>query len=595
MLRRISLSIVTLLATSFSVRADDVRTPRVEDILPRDTQAVLIVRDLPALVKKLESHPWAKSLADEQVRRFFAPVLRVLEDDYTIPAWEKEMEMTWREALGKFPGQVAFAWDFQALIPPNPKQETRSAASTTFIADIGDNADTIRKMIGAPTAPPAPEANYKSGTTTEQFEGVTLTLSYLENEGQRTDAGGWAIVGRQLVSASPTPVLKRTVHEMLNPSLPGTHLAAAPAYQRFRRQQADVDAVVLVNAPAALKVLTDILAADQMPIQPLNPWEFFALTPTGISHVLGIDSIETFYLSLTIREPSTDLELGMLHQPSRDLLRTLAFEQGRPHADLVPDNALSTFTAQFNVSESWSAIREVAQNFRLTSDTWKQWLAELKQQSGVDIEHDILANVGSQISVASFVAGAAKVSVAELVPLDRLIVIELKDAKRFEAAIGKLIEWSNKATEQVTIGRYANRTIYNVDAAFSLLEEGIKLRMVVIERALVVCVDSGDFLEHLLTRIAQKKVQPFWNQPNLHLLLDRAPVEIVGIGYCDGPTAFWNSWLAACKFFHDLDDLIDVQAPPDMEVIRKYFASVVTILSSSERSKILRIEIRHQE
>ncbi len=529
------------------------------------------------------------------MKHFSAPALKKWIEAGGIGLIQKETGSSLKEWLEPFQGEIAIGFD------PDYFGDHAQRSYWVLLADIGDNAAAVRRLMKSKPASPSNAASSPAISpareATRFYEGVELTLQYMQVKGERYPLGGWAIVGTKLVMAATDADLERTVHALAVPPSKGQRLADSTAYRSFVGLHPAADALVYVNCPEFLKQTNDYMAKE-LPAKGSAllyvdfPYAFFSLTPSGISHVLGTDLIESLGGFLTMDDASTSLDIELSYRNRAGLLRLLAFRPESPSPDLVPESAAGELTCHFDFAQAWMAATELAGYFHISQAAMRSTLTDTRNQLRVDLEHDVVAALGSQVSFARIpLEPAAKDMLSS--PAASIVVVELNDADRLKTALAKLTNKKQQKGNILEVDRSDDTPIYRFSEQVVMDDAIDGLRFAVVGHSLLLTWEKERDLASMARKLSQPDRKPFWKRPISSEIIDRVPNDAVGLGSCDGAAAMWMALAGIAHCGIAVDEFASLEHFPESPVINKYLPRVLAVVSSNDRHTALRVQMFH--
>lgn len=591
----------------------------IESLLPSDTQMIFLIRDFPALRKKWANHPIAKTLDDEQVRKFFAPMFEEMDWGELEQQAQQELGMSIDEVFDLFTGasvvaitdftefpddllgddllgEIAIEFDDdgepveaeEVVVPSGPMP-------LIMIADIGANRATIEKLFVKGRKAEAERLAEAGWQTTEKVEKLgdhTLHLQSVTKDGETTDTEGWAIVGSRLVTAGTHDLLRDTV-KRIDAANAADSLATSANYKEFLAGRPNADVLAYVNAQP---IVANILAAweaeqaaaaaeaedDDAPPAEDNP---FQVTPKKVIAALGVDKMRGAGAALTITDDATDLDAVVHYSERAGIMKMIAFTDG-PVAmpKMIPATAIMAGSTNFSVNRFWTELWNVMTGVSpMVAMLGGQGVAAMNQEMGIDIHADLIKPMGDHMLTATFFRAPDKPGEApSLERTDSLYMFALSDAPRFKATVRKLIDKAQQDAlieeavgeddaedaepeELFTEREYLGVTIYETTTpALIEGEEDSVFAYAITDKYIMLAQGSAAPIETVLVNQKQG-IESVWDKPALKAALKDLPANPSAVGYTD-LKSIAGSLVGLAKQMATLGVAGDVPIDPDVDI-----------------------------
>lgn len=616
---RIYTTLALLLATavlSSAAPASAADAP-IESLLPADTQMAMIVRDFPTLREKWAKHPIARTLDDEEVRKFFAPMFEEMEFEELNKKALDELGMSLDEVLDTMQGSMVVAiTDFTKIpdvvggdlvefdadgdpVNADPATSTQPMP-LVMIADIGDDRAKIEQMIAKGRKAEAErlaESGYESRERVERMGKHELHLQSVSKDGESTDTEGWAIVGKRMIVGGTHDLLRATV-KRIDAANAADSLASSANYKEFVKGKPNADALVFVNVQAivgtvmaqweaeqAAEAKARADAGDDAPPAEDNP---FDVTPQRVITALGVDTMRGAGATLSITDEHTDLDAVVHYTERKGLMKVLAFTDGPVDLPkVIPANAITAGASNFSVNQMWTELWNVFTGVSpMLAMMGGQGVAAMNQEMGIDLHNDLIKPIGGHMLTATFFRPPAKPNEAPSIErTDTLYMFALADAAKFKATIEKLrakmeqdalIEQAGAdpdaaddefAVPQPTFKKrqYLGVTIHEVTTpSFLEDEEPTVMAYAITDKYAMIAEGSAAPIETVLVNQKQG-IQSVWEKPAVTAALKDLPANPSAVGYTDLKSVA-GSIVALAKQMATLGVAGDVPFDPEADI-----------------------------
>ncbi|MFA6288478.1 MAG: hypothetical protein WC661_13930 [Opitutaceae bacterium] len=540
------------------------------------TALALSITDAPALVRGWDASPIAKTWADEQVTKFFAP----LREKMTIDEWDPETKeatgCTVRELLALADGEVLLA------VPAMDFDQLKKSDEPPFLLAIhvGDQAAKIEKIMADATA--------KSEVTeqTEVFSGATVHIRPLKAaKNDESDAKprtfAWAIVdGVWLVSAEKERVFS-AVDALKNGGMEAA-LGKSVRFLGVRERVGDAQALLYLNLAVIYPVVRDAMAARKVPANKPNP---MGVDPDAVFNALGLDALGEVYGAINIGEKDMRVDFGLTYTEERGLLKLAAYQPGpSPQPAWVPAKWPSVTAMQFSVPEAYAGLEQLLNAISpMLSGMAQGKITEINRKQGIDLKRDLIGSLGNEIVSAYALPPGLDAGVTP--PWDRmdqLLSISLNNVEAFTKAIEGLKQMAGgPAADKLFVKRdYLGQTIYTLTPP---ARPGAKprrgLSYAIANNTVLIGVGSPATVENALQGMRDGG-DLFWKRDDIKTVLPGIPPEASSMQFTDLRVVIASLFETAsrsqgpdakAKPDEDSPLLVDVSAKPDAEVIGRYW------------------------
>ncbi|MGA3007656.1 MAG: hypothetical protein ABSE59_07175 [Opitutaceae bacterium] len=397
------------------------------DLVGDDTALAIYITDLPALIKRWPATPWMKTWHDEQVQKYFAPLCAQLKAD----EWDERCKTATGYTVD---GLLGFATGEALVVVPDigavikAAQTKKDPPPFLMAIAIGGHTTQIEKLIADL------EAKAKDPLeTTETFGGATLHLLREpagENPPGDRPKGLWTVANGIFYFGSSQDLLEQT----LNAAHQGGHdnaLGKSDGFMRMRRRVGDAQIYYYANVKAMYPAVQKAIAGHKGAGSPL------AVDPTTILPALGLDTVNELYLTLTLGETFTDLNVGLTYNERRGLTRLLAYANGAPpQPRFVPGKSVSVSSARFSLKNFYAAFDDILGNISpFLGGMFDGYVKNFNQRAGIDLQRDLIGNFGDQVVLATSLNDAAPPDAPVNERLSQFYAFSIENATAMTATI----------------------------------------------------------------------------------------------------------------------------------------------------------------
>jgi hypothetical protein len=434
---------------------------RLEAIIPADTDMVLMIDDVPRFLERWSESPLGRAWNDPQMKRFLAPMREGMEIDRWEETVRGETGLELDEILGAFTGQVALLLpDMQQIIEAAEDDDPEQVA---VLAEVGEDDEVVRRLLqlDLDSSRDELEENEKLEEVEEEFQGEILHVRRLTTTDGEEESEGWAIVEGFAVMAEPKSYLQQIVGA-LKERASDSPLKENPGFRKVRGRVPATDLLLYFNFSSVLPMIEEIIKKDLDNPEAPNP---MGLTGQAVLDALAFDAIQSFFVSTTMLDGATHIDVGLQYTANRGLLKILAFEPGPVQLpDFLPDDAVEASVANFSLPKMWQAVKEILGAINPGfSGMLEMQLAQLNATHGFDLEKGVFGSLGNRIVAAKYLRPAEEPGeTPSLEVLDQIFGIALTDRQSLEMGLEALKSMAGAGGELFEVTEYLDQTIFTL-------------------------------------------------------------------------------------------------------------------------------------
>lgn len=420
--------------------------------LPADTALVLHLSDFPTLRANWEHTPMAKTWAEPDVQKFFAPLIEKFnsgEGGKAIDELRKTTGMELKEILDLFPGEVAVALlDLKPLMQGQGEHNKQ----VVVLAEIGGNRTKIEELRR--------KGLESTGETevTEEFQGETLHCVMKKNSetGELTPSESWVIVGETFILAEPKEALQRVV-ALLKQG--GDSLATVEEFASLYARQPKCGLALFANGEAIIPGVIEIVQAATATSE---QGAFAGLSAVDLIRHLGGDTVRSVSFTASVLREETTTEFRVSWRETRGIWRWLAV--GAPPVTLpaeIPESWVGAAVMRFSFPQMYHAFMESLRTATpAIEQKARQQIQGLNQYLKIDLERDLIGSIGDDVysGEALNLDADGKPSVAN--PTHQLIGIGLKDSATFDRTLETLKGMAPPLQQMIKTREYLGERIH---------------------------------------------------------------------------------------------------------------------------------------
>lgn len=434
---------------------------QLEAVISADSDMVLVIDDVPRFLERWSESPLGRAWNDPQVKRFLAP----MRDDLEIDRWEEtvrgETGLELDEILAAFKGQVALLLpDMRQIIEAADDEDPEQYA---LLAEVGADDTIVRRLmeLDLDSMREELEENEKLEEVEEEFRGETLHVRRVTTADGEDENEGWAIVGGFAVMAEPKSYLQQLVGA-LKERASDSPLNEDPGFRKVRGRVPSTDLLLYFDFDGVLPMLVESIKKDLDNPEAPNP---MGLTGQAVLDALALDAIQSFFVSTTILDGATHIDVGIQYTENRGLLKILAFEPGPVRLpEFLPDDAVEASVANFSLPKMWQAVKEILGAINPAfAGMLEMQLAQLNATHGFDLEKGVFGSLGDQLVAAKYLRPAEEPGeTPSLEVLDQIFGVSVTDRQSLEMGLEALKSLAGAGGELFEVTEYLDHTIFTL-------------------------------------------------------------------------------------------------------------------------------------
>ncbi len=560
--------------------------PKVEDLIPADVTAVLIIRDAPETAARWRASGLGRLWQDPEIRRFFGPLRESLEMERWDEVLEQQIGYDLAGLLELFPGGVALYVEGPEKLLPFVEADQEGDADWSelplvLLAGAGERAADLEALMlelerrEAEKAVPPEEGEPHHVDSEREYRDVTLRIERRIDLEEPRDEISWAVVdGIAAIAANPT-VLEQVVNRVLD-GPEQTPLLASAKTAAFVGAMAASDIVLYTDLGAWVPLFR--LGMERALTEGANP---LALDARTVITALGLDGAGGAFLGLNLEEGGLTLEMGLDAAANAGVYKLMALAaRPAPRPGLVPAHATAFGSTVVDLETLWAAVQEIANGINpmllpLAANQLQQ--LEQRMSAAVDLRRDLLENLTGEMITVQVPTEAGRGQAPNPLEEDQVVGFGIRDPERFTAMVEAFKSLAAPGSELFTQREYLGHTVWTLAAA-AQAGDGQTVAYTVTDRWAFLSVGSGASLEALLIA-ASREGRSAWERPEVAKALSALPEGAAAIQYQDSGSYF-HTLLAALaavqSAFDDDGGLCDPEALPGPEVPARHLGPIVS-------------------
>ena len=508
--------------------------PPLEDFLPPDTLAYVRISDAATLDAKLENNPLLEADTKDQLRNFFEPLLKRLEDEPTWKVFEEETGFNLEEFKEQFKGPFGMA-----LLKMTPDHERAVNLNGVFVAEYKGNHEILEQFMTALRTADAVESNAEIEAYTEEtFLGTTLFI-------QEDATGGfqetWTLLNeRQFIIGDSVEVVKEIVARLTYPE-DFTVLSEQSVFQKTVEAAGDHDVLCFFNFSSFVPALSKILEEATGNTDDAS-YNIMGITPQSLMDALALDVLESLFCAISIEEDHMRIDGGLIYSEDRGLVSLLAYtneEVGLP--EFVPPDVLAATVSNFSFSQAFENLEALLVAISpILSSVYQAQLQHIQAQTGIDIRQILVDSLGKQYlsySAPSKPGNTDQENDSDL-KQDEVFAISIEDSESIQLALSMLQQQVAPGADPFDKRDYLGFTIHTLKPQFQPTptnpnDAKIFAYALTNDHLFLTFGVTTKLLEATLSLVQNTGALSFWERPDIQDAFSQLPRYPVQRDYSD--------------------------------------------------------------
>jgi hypothetical protein len=464
------------------------------------------------------------------------------------------------------------------------------------MAVVGDNGDAVSAKMSAAFESSTQDEGWS--VTREELAGETVYVRRQVVNEVVVDEIAWAVVDGVAILAEPRSYLE-TLIGAVKEGPQGASLVEHPPFASLKDRTPPGAVLGYVNLKSLLAMLLQVME-EQAATQPPNE---LGLTPEMIFRGLGLDALEASAVSINLGMESTRMDWGLLASENRGIMKAASFlmpDERLP--SFLPATAVQASATYFDFQAFWAAVKEILQGINpMLAMMAEAQIQQLSAQLGVDLEKTLVGNLGSPAASAAFMGTPADTDrPATVEDMAEISVVAVNNAEEMNAALEAFLGVFNPEGGLFETQELAGTTVHTlkepiptgIDEATTTLSYAFK------NDQLLFCQGNIEALEKMLVNL-DKPGPDIWSRPDVRAAVAQLPAGASMVQFQDSAKVLATAlemlmpYLAAHGQEQGEAPLVDPEARPDEELLRRYFGAAVTGLYKTGADLSMTWRLRH--
>jgi len=488
-------------------------------LLPKNTLGFLAIKSAPELMADWEKSGYGKMLADEEIKKWTAPMYQNGE-----PIWDKTLKEGTGEGLEanlkRIQGSVIITVAADSV---KDMQDVHDNNPVFVLMDVGDQQAKFEEVLTKDI-----EENLQKEPTLKKLvkdvAGVPLHVLAVSEDEDAKWRRAYAFVDGVLVLGDKPALLEYIIAALKTGTADASDVVPGHLTRHAQFSEGTADVSFYANGEVLMKWLEESLTElmksgkSQMPID-----------PKAIFDALGTKEFQSLGFSMDLSDTQSRIDIALLHpeKPTGliSLLRGNQTEVNLPA--FVPVDALSAQVMRQSLEAVYDGLLGMVNKLGPMAMMATMQISQVEQQMGFKIKEDLFGSLDDEYVQANDGTAVASSQVMAIKVKDRAKLVGALDGlKRFVGqGFGAAFDESEylgytintfKASQAAAAGAASTEVAYCLTEDYLLFSTG-----------------KQDLLKKILSRMKDPSGPSIWDSARTQELIAMLPKGYVGVGVSD--------------------------------------------------------------
>jgi hypothetical protein len=488
-------------------------------LLPKNTLGFLAIKSAPELMADWEKSGYGKMLADEEIKKWTAPMYQNGE-----PIWDKTLKEGTGEGLEanlkRIQGSVIITVAADSV---KDMQDVHDNNPVFVLMDVGDQQAKFEEVLTKDI-----EENLQKEPTLKKLvkdvAGVPLHVLAVSEDEDAKWRRAYAFVDGVLVLGDKPALLEYIIAALKTGTADASDVVPSHLTRHAQFSEGTADVSFYANGEVLMKWLEESLTElmksgkSQMPID-----------PKAIFDAVGTKEFQSLGFSMDLSDTQSRIDIALLHpeKPTGliSLLRGNQTEVNLPA--FVPVDALSAQVMRQSLEAVYDGLLGMVNKLGPMAMMATMQISQVEQQMGFKIKEDLFGSLDDEYVQANDGTAVASSQVMAIKVKDRAKLVGALDGlKRFVGqGFGAAFDESEylgytintfKASQATAAGAASTEVAYCLTEDYLLFSTG-----------------KQDLLKKILSRMKDPSGPSIWDSARTQELIAMLPKGYVGVGVSD--------------------------------------------------------------
>lgn len=511
-------ALILLLSSLLPASAAD-RLEQWYNLMPKNTAAVIAVKNTQELLADWDASTFAKFMQDEAVQRWTAP----MRTDGDAP-WDKFFKdhygVGMHDTLKEYPGALV------SFLVLDKLDDFKNNPPSVALCEIGGKQTEIEALKQAEV-----EAGRKNDADlkveTAEIGGVSAQIATSE-PGKDRCFTAWAFVGDVMVESTS----RKLLGEMIQAVKSGAGDAPGAGREHLARigqlTNGGGDVMIYLNGvkllelgQKALKEADEEKKADKKAAGGMG----FEIKPQQIMDMFGVQELQAVALTMEMREQQMLTDFTFLHteKPTGlvSLMRATANEVALPV--FIPADVLQGAVTRYDFGKFYDGILGMVMKLGPMALMVTMQIPQFEQQLGFSIRNDLFGSLEDEI---------ATVQDGELDKQGQVLAFKIKDAEKIGGVLDSLKRFVGAGFGAFEESDYLGYTVSTLKLS-QTSSAASEVAFCNTGKHLLISIGDKRTLNKVLSRMKDPSGPSLWENPHVQKLLAAVPPNYGGVTVTD--------------------------------------------------------------
>ncbi len=478
-------------------------------LMPKETVAVIAVKNTPEVLADWDQSPFAKFMQDEAVQRWMAPMKKE-----GVAPWDKFFQDHYGtgmyDTLKEYPGTLV------SFLVIDGFEKFDENAPSVSLCEIGGKQKELEAQKTAEVEAQK-KTNDKIQMRTAEIGGATVQIA---SDGEGEDAPwftAWAVVGDVMIEANS----RKLMEYMIGAVKSGAGDAPGAGREHLTRitqhTQGGADFMIYFNGVKLLELGEKALAAAEAKKKEEGKAEAaaFNITPKQVMDILGVQELQALAVTMDMQGDQTRSDMIILHpeKPAGlvSLMRTSANEVTLP--GFIPGDVLQGSVTRYDFARFYDGLLGMVMKLGPMAMMVTMQIPVFEQQLGFKIRDDFLGSLDDEVVAAQD---------GELTKQNQVIGLKIKDPDKIGGALESLKRYIGAGFGAFEESDYLGFTVNTLKTS-QTASAASEVAYCNTGKYLFISVGGQETLKKVLSRLKDPSGPSMWDNPQVQKLLSMVP------------------------------------------------------------------------
>lgn len=484
-------------------------------ILPKNTLGYIAIKSAPELLADWEKSGYGRMLADEQVKKWIAPMYKDGE-----PAWDKTLKEGTGEGLEanlkRIQGSVLMAF---AADKPEDFENSDNKNPFVLLLEVGDQQAKVEELLIKDIDEDLTK-HKEWKKVTKDVAGVPLHVLALSDEPDALWNQAYAFVDGVLVIGDKQSLLEYFIPALKSGNGETSEVVKSHILRHAQYADGTPDISAYINGETLMQWLEDTVVKSMKGGASPIPME-----PKMIFSAVGTKEFQSIGFGIDLTDAGSRVDFTLLHPANPTGLVSLLRGSSTqvPLPGFVPADALSGQVARQSIGGIYSGLLGIVNKLGPAAMMVTMQIGQIEQQLGFKIKEDLFDSLADEV---------VTVSDGTLEAPSQVFGIKIKDRAKLVGVLDSLKKFLGQGFGAAfEDGEYLGHTIstYKASQATAATEIGYCLT----PEYLLFSTGKQDVLKKVLSRMKEPSGPSIWDAPRTQELIAALPKNFYGVGVSD--------------------------------------------------------------